>query len=132
MKRILVIEDNTDQRELFTMMLEEAGYEVIEAPNGKEGLRLFHQQPCDLVITDIFMPEKEGIETILELKQVCPTVKIIAISGGGRQSSRTGRSGDDIVLEAARELGADRTFHKPLKIEHLLVALNELLHLNNS
>jgi len=132
MKRILVIEDDTGQRELFTTMLEEAGYEVIEAPNGKEGLRLFHQQPCDLVLTDIFMPEKEGIETILELKRVGPTVKIIAISGGGHRGSYAGRSGADIALEAAKDLGADRTFHKPLKTEHLLVAVDELLHLNNS
>jgi DNA-binding response OmpR family regulator len=132
MTRILLIEDDTDQREMFTTMLAEAGSEVIAASNGKEGLRLFHQQPCDLVITDIFMPEKEGIETILELKRICPTVKIIAISGGGRRGSRTGRSGDDIALEAAKELGADRIFHKPLKIEHLLATVDELLHVNDS
>jgi DNA-binding response OmpR family regulator len=127
MKRILVIEDDTDQRELFATMLAEAGYEVLEAPNGEIGLRLFYKQPCELVITDIFMPEKEGLETILELKREFLTVKIIAISGGGLRGRHAGSSGADFALESAKVFGADRTLHKPIKIEQLLAAVDELL-----
>jgi CheY-like chemotaxis protein len=127
MKRILVIEDDIDQRELFKTVLEQAGYDVTEAPNGKVGLQLFYQQPYELVITDIFMPEKEGLETILELKKEFLTVKIIAISGGGFRGSYAGKSGADIALETAKHFGADRTLHKPVKIEQLLVMVEELL-----
>lgn len=93
MKRILMIEDDDDQRELFKMVLEQAGYDVTEAPDGKVGLQRFYQQPYELVITDIFMPEKEGLETILELKKEFPTVKTIAISGGEFRGSYAGKSG---------------------------------------
>lgn len=128
MKRILVIEDDTDQRELFTAMLAEAGYEVLEAPNGEKGLRLFYEQPCELVITDIFMPEKEGLETILELKREFLTVKIIAISGGGSRGRHTGSSWADLALDSAKCFGADRILHKPIKIDQLLATVAELLN----
>ena len=82
MKRILIIEDDPSQRKLFKLILEKANYEVIEAPDGRIGCSLFRQQPCDLVITDMFMPDKEGMETIFELKTEFPNVKIMAISGG--------------------------------------------------
>ena len=68
MKRILVIEDDPSQRQLFKTALENAGYEVIDASDGKEGLQIFHQQSCDLIITDIFMPKEDGIATIFDLK----------------------------------------------------------------
>ncbi len=77
MKRILVIEDDPDHRTLLEIVLENAGYEIIEAPDGETGLRLFRQEPCDLVITDIFMPGIMGEEVILKLKQISPQVKII-------------------------------------------------------
>lgn len=127
MKRILVIEDDTAQRELFTTMLKDAGYSVLEAPNGEVGLQLFHQHPQDLVITDIFMPEKEGIETILELKRRFPTTKILAISGGGRRGYYAPCPIAETALEAAKDLGADRTLQKPIKIKHLLSIVDELL-----
>lgn len=128
MKRILVIEDDAAHRRMLKTGLEEVGYEVVEAQNGKVGLRLYHQQPCDVVITDIFMPEKEGLETILELKRQFPAVKIIAISGGGFRGSYAGRPGADNVLEAAKEFGADHILYKPVKIERLLVMVEELLN----
>ena len=120
MKRILVIDDDDQVRSLLRDMLELAGYQVVDAPNGKAGARLYRQSPTDLVITDIFMPEKEGLETIRELRQDFPEVKIIAISGGGRM-------GDFAYLPAAEKFGALRTFVKPFDLHQLLSAVRELL-----
>jgi len=128
MKRILIIEDDTWERELFKDILEHAGYEVLEAPDGKVGIQLYHQNPCDLVITDIYMPEKDGLETILELKQHLPGVQIIAVSGGGERSRRIGNSGVEFVLTAAKGFGADRTLQKPVSSHHLLATVQEVLH----
>jgi DNA-binding response OmpR family regulator len=120
MKRILIIDDNDQVRSLLREMLELGHYTVIEAPNGDIGARLFRQQPADLVITDIFMPEKEGLETIRELRRDFPDVKIIAISGGGSR-------GDLGYLPTAKKLGAHRTFIKPFEMDELLSAVHELL-----
>ena len=81
MKRILIIEDDVWERELFKDILEHAGYGVLEAPDGKVGMRLYRQHPCDLVVTDIFMPEKDGHALILELLQEFPDANIFAITG---------------------------------------------------
>jgi DNA-binding response OmpR family regulator len=120
MKRIMIIDDNDQVRSLLREMLELADYAVADAPNGEIGARLFRQQPADLVITDIFMPEKEGLETIRELRRDFPGVKIIAISGGGSR-------GDLAYLPTAKKLGADRTFVKPFEMDALLTAVHELL-----
>lgn len=127
MKRILVIDDDASQREVFRMALEKAGYEVLEAPNGQIGLQLFHQQPCHLVITDIFMPEKEGLETILELKREFLYVRIIAISGGMTHSQDDGSLMAETALEAAKRFGADRTLQKPIPLQRLLDTVDEVL-----
>jgi CheY-like chemotaxis protein len=100
--------------------LEGAGYEVAEAPDGTQGIRLYRQQPCDLVITDIIMPEKEGLETIRELRRDFPDVKILAISGGGRIRP-------DEYLPLAKKFGAHRTLAKPFEQKELLEAVQELL-----
>ena len=84
MALILIIDDDDQIRRVLRKTLERDGYDVADAPNGKEGIRLYRENPADLVITDIIMPEKEGIETIRELRRDFPEVKIIAISGGGR------------------------------------------------
>ena len=84
MARILIIDDEEKFRKMLRQMLERAGHEVVEAPDGKEGVKLYREKLTDLIITDIFMPEKEGIQTIKELKRDFPEAKIIAISGGGR------------------------------------------------
>ena len=81
MKRILVIDDERQICEMLRKKLESVGYAVAEAPNGKVGLKLHKENLFDLIITDIFMPEKEGLETIRELKQDFPQLKIIAITG---------------------------------------------------
>lgn len=88
MPLILIIDDDDQIREMLRQMLERAGYEVTDAPNGKVAMKLYREQPADLIITDLIMPGKEGIETIIELRRDFPEVKIIAISGGGRIAPR--------------------------------------------
>jgi len=83
MARILLIDDDAPVRRTLRKMLERQGYEVEEAPDGKAGLTLYQENPADLIITDLIMPEMEGIETIMELRRRFPDVKIIAMSGGG-------------------------------------------------
>ena len=92
----------------------------MRASNGEQGLRIYRQEPVDLIITDILMPEKEGIETIIELRQDFPDVKIIAMSGGGRIGTKD-------YLHLAKIFGVQRTFTKPVAREQLLDAIKELL-----
>ncbi len=120
MARILVIEDETVFCMLMEDALEKAGHEVISASDGEEGMHLFAEQPCDVVITDILMPNKEGLETILELAQQSPTVKIIAISGGGSSL------GDDL-LDMAKDFGAQRALRKPIQMKQLVALVKEML-----
>lgn len=122
MQRILVIDDEPQLRAVLKRFLEIEGYEVEVAADGREALRIYAGQPADLVITDLIMPEKEGIETIRELKDSYPTVKIIAMSGGGRL-------GPETYLTLARKLGAHRTFTKPFELKALGDAVRELLAL---
>jgi CheY-like chemotaxis protein len=119
MKRILVIDDDEQMRGFVKEALTRAGYEVLTAEDGLRGLQLFHEHSVDLVITDLFMPEKEGCETIVELRQLRPGLKIIAISGG----SRTGKD----CLPIARALGAQRTLNKPIASANLLEAVRQVL-----
>jgi CheY-like chemotaxis protein len=102
MSTILVVDDDETFRRLLCQTLLRAGHEVLAADDGRGALRLYRQQPADLVITDLIMPEQEGLETILELRRLQPDLKIIAISGGGRMVP-----GD--YLPIARHLGAART-----------------------
>lgn len=115
---ILIIEDHTSVRMLLARVLEEAGYQVCEAANGRQGLERFHAQPVDLVITDLEMPEMNGLDVILELTRAFLDVKVIAMSG---------RSVDE--LSKAKLLGARQTFVKPLDLTSLLHAVQyELQH----
>jgi DNA-binding response OmpR family regulator len=118
--RILIIDDEDQARRMLHQVLERAGYEVVEACNGSEGLRCFRAHPTDLIITDILMPEKEGLETIMDLRREFPQAKIIAMSGGGR-------TGNLSFLEVARRLGAQRTLQKPFELQEMLAAVRELL-----
>jgi two-component system cell cycle response regulator CpdR len=120
MKKVLIIDDEPYILLMLKKMLEKAGYEVDLASNGKEGLDLFEKHAADLVITDIIMPDKEGLEIILEMKKQRPDLKIIAISGGGRISPES-------YLECAKHFGASRVFQKPFKQKELISAVNELI-----
>lgn len=118
--RILIIEDDVQIREMLRQTMEREGYEVVDAPNGKVAMKIQREKPAALIITDLIMPEKEGIETIRELRQDFQDIKIIAISGGGR-------IGPEEYLQMAKMLGAQRTFAKPIERKVLLDAVRELL-----
>jgi CheY-like chemotaxis protein len=120
MARILLIDDDDQLRTLLRLMLTHFGHTVTEARNGVEGLKHFALDGTDLVITDLVMPEMEGIETILELRRREPQVKIIAMSGGGRN-----RGAD--YLRPAKAMGAAKTLTKPFSNETLIAAVNEVL-----
>lgn len=119
-KTILVIDDEELIRLQIRNALEMEGFTVYEAANGNEGLTRIALSVPDVVITDILMPDKEGIETILELRRLHPTVRIIAISGGGR-------TGNKDFLKTAKHLGADRTLAKPFGLADLLKLVREVL-----
>jgi YesN/AraC family two-component response regulator len=120
MAHILVIDDEDLVRHTLREMLESAGHRVSEAENGNEGLRRFTEAPADLVITDIIMPEKEGVETIQILLRQHPGLKVIAISGGGR-------TGNFDYLALAKKLGANRILKKPFRKSELLEAVDACL-----
>ena len=118
--RILVIEDDDILRSLMRKMLTRAGYEVVEAGDGRRATELYKERAIDLVVTDLFMPETEGMEVIRDLRHADPTAKIIAISGGS--------SFDSIdYLEMARLIGAARTLNKPFGASELLETVRQLL-----
>jgi len=120
MARILVIDDEPSVRDLLNSMLSDEGYEVMEAADGKLAMKLLQEQPADLVITDLIMPEKEGIETIMDLRRDFPEVRIIAMSGGGIIEAKD-------YLGMARGMGAHRVFEKPFRVADMLNAVRELL-----
>lgn len=120
MARILVIDDEELIRETIRMKLEQSGHQVIEASNGVEGLLVLERTSVDLVVTDIIMPEQEGIETIRRIRDRDPAVGIIAISGGGR----TRNFG---FLEFAKKLGANGALSKPFTGSQLLELIESTL-----
>jgi len=111
MAKILIIDDEDMMRVLLRSALQSAGYEVVEAANGRQGLELFRQRPTDLIITDIAMPELNGLELILDLTRHFLRAKVIAISGLG---------GEKHVLDVAKLLGARQTLQKPFSMTQLL------------
>ena len=120
MATILIIDDEEPIRALLRTVLEAAGHAVMEAPNGRIGLMLYRHRPPDLVITDILMPELNGLDMLLELTREFIHAKVIAISGAG---------GEQHDLDVAKLLGARRTFQKPFSMPQLLDAVRyELDH----
>ena len=114
---ILVAEDDESVRDVIRRSLEQAGYSVCEAANGEEAIRALDAVPFDLVITDILMPERDGLETILYLRRSSPRTKVIAISGAA----------NDLFLTDAAGLGAARVLTKPFKPDELLSLVAETL-----
>lgn len=126
-KRVLIIDDDARQRQLFKTALANAGYAVFEASDGESGLQAQIEHACDLVITDIFMPNQDGIEMLFSLKAQCPQVKVIAISGGGRWTPYGNQLQADEPLQMARRFGAERTLKKPVKLRQLITLADDLL-----
>jgi DNA-binding response OmpR family regulator len=118
--RILIIDDEDLLRETIAQVLDDAGFDTREASDGEEGIAEFRKSPSDLVITDILMPTKEGIETIRELRRLSSGVKIIAMSGGGNVLKTS-------YLDVARQLGANVVLKKPFEMRALLDAVNTCL-----
>lgn len=120
MARILVVDDEELARFTMREILEGAGHEVAEAKNGAQGISLQRSRRFDIVITDIIMPEKEGVQTIIELRQEFPSLPIIAISGGGRTRNLD-------FLKIAEQYGARKILPKPFSEEELLAAVESCL-----
>ncbi len=121
MPHILIVDDDHDVRDMLHQMIERAGYRVSTAGNGREALRFPELDSVDLVITDLLMPEMEGIEFIRELKTAYPGIAVIAISGGNRYVLPTSQ------LRVAQHLGANRTLAKPVERAQLLEAIKSTL-----
>ena len=121
MAKILVIEDDSSFRNVLVQMLSRAGYEVRQAGDGTTALEECTNFGPDLVLTDIIMPDKEGLETIQELLAYNPQLKIVAMSGGGK-------FGPDSYLPLAQKLGAKATLQKPFMREELINTISDVLN----
>jgi len=128
MARILVVDDEPEIRDLCAVALREVGHQVVLADNGQSALDIHRIAPQDVVLLDMFMPIKDGLETLTALRQARPAPKIIAVSAGWRV---TGRRANDApprdVLEEARALGADAIMKKPFDPDDLVRTVQELL-----
>jgi CheY-like chemotaxis protein len=120
MKRILVIDDDAHVRVTLGAILGRLGFEVVSAEDGREGLELFRKLAPDLVITDIIMPEQDGIATIARAREQSPQTRIIAMSGGGRL-------GNSDMLKLARAAGADDILAKPFAVADLIAVVTRTL-----
>lgn len=120
MPRVLVIDDHDDTRDAYRLILEQAGFEVDDAPDGAAGLAAFRAEPASVVICDLFMPEKDGIETIIALRKEYPLVRIIAVSASARM-------GPLDLLEVAQRLGASQIFEKPVEPAVIVAAVRKAL-----
>lgn len=128
MQKALLIEDEDDVRETIHHMLSSAGFEVITARDGRDGIAKFRLEKPDVIITDILMPGKEGIETIMEIRRENTEVPIVAISGGGQHLKDL----LDNMLESAKLLGATCSISKPFRRNEFLKVVAEAIDLNNS
>jgi two-component system chemotaxis response regulator CheY len=117
MSSVLVVDDEDQVRQLLRETLEQAGYEVQEARDGKEGLARYRAKPTDVVIMDILMPDQDGLESIMTLRREFPACRIIAITGGSDMIGILN------FLDVAKMLGARRTLHKPFEMKTLLEAV---------
>ena len=120
MPGILIVEDDKDLREMLKESLIRKRYTVLEAENGKAAITHFKPALTDLVVTDLIMPEEDGLKVIIRLRQIKPSIKIIAISGGGK-------AGPGSYLNLAKALGADVIFTKPFSVNDMITRIEELL-----
>lgn len=119
-KRIMVVDDDASIRRTLHILLSKAGHEVVQAADGLEAIRLWRAQAGDLVITDLHMPQKDGIETIIELLSHNPDIRIIAMSGGG-QTKRLDLLGNLTLL------GSVLTIEKPFTLAEMMAVVNRAL-----
>lgn len=117
---VLLIDDDPDLRSMLRRTLTRGGYVVREAENGRDGLKVLADSPVDVVVTDIIMPDMEGIELILQLRRTRPDLRVIAMSAGGR-------IGPDSYLDLAKRSGAVRTLAKPFNLVDFLNVVKETL-----
>jgi len=121
MPGILIVEDEKDLREMLKISLIRRKFTVFEAGNGMEAINNFKPSITDMVVTDLIMPEEDGLKVIIKLREIKPSIKIIAISGGGK-------AGPGSYLSLAKALGANAIFSKPFSINDLIVKIEELLN----
>lgn len=119
MPEILIVDDNADIRGLWSEALSERGFKVRVAPCGYEAVRIAGSEPVDVVVIDLIMPDKDGIETLLETKAVRPQARILVVSGGGAMIPGS-------YVEIAKELGAHAALQKPVDIEHFCEVVSKL------
>ena len=130
MTKVLVIDDEKDVRVVLKQVLQRAGFEVLIAANGKDGLEAMRSEGADLVITDVIMPGIDGVATAQEIRGEFPDVPIIVISGGGNVAPmeyEPGAISTSAYLASAANVGADRTLTKPFERQVLLDTVQELL-----
>lgn len=120
MPGILIIEDEIELRDMLKLSLARKKYKVLEAEDGRQAINRFKPSITDLVITDIIMPDEDGLKVIMKLRELKPAIKIIAISGGGK-------AGPGSYLNMAKALGADAVFSKPFSINDLIIKIEQLL-----
>jgi CheY-like chemotaxis protein len=120
MPGVLIVEDDKELREMLKMSLLRSGFTVLEAGNGKEAITHFKPSLTDLVVTDLIMPEEDGLKVVIKLRELKPSIKIIAISGGGKV-------GPGSYLNLAKALGADAIYSKPFSINDLTTKIEQLL-----
>ena len=121
MARIIIVDDDARVRLVIARMLTRAGHDAVEVPSGVAALEAYRQQPADLVISDMFMPDTDGVEITRRLRREFPDAKVVAISGGGA------RYGKELMLETAAALGAVRTLAKPFRTKELLSVVKDAL-----
>jgi len=121
MSGVLIVEDEKELREMLKISLIRRKFTVFEAANGKDAIIRFKPSITDLVVTDLIMPEEDGLKVIMKLRELKPSIKIIAISGGGK-------AGPGSYLNLAKALGANAIYSKPFSINDLIAKIEELLN----
>ena len=120
MPGVLIVEDDKELREMLKLSLSRRNFMVLEAENGKDAITHFKPLLTDLVVTDLIMPEEDGLKVVIKLRELKPSIKIIAISGGGKV-------GPGSYLNLAKALGADAIYSKPFSINELIAKIEQLL-----
>ena len=121
MPGVLIVEDDKELREMLKMMLLRKNFTVLEAENGKAAITHFKPTLTDIVVTDLIMPEEDGLKVVIKLRELKPSIKIIAISGGGKV-------GPGSYLNLAKALGADAIYSKPFSLNDLVSKIEQLLY----